>query len=347
MGHFARLSFLDRYVLAIRRIEIDGRERRGHVERNLVLAREHGDGVRADLVCRVAVGRDAVGADNDEIDPPLLHQRAAHVVGDDRRLDAVTQELPRRQPGALQERPRLVGEHDDALAFLDRAADHAQRGTVAGRRERAGVAMRENARVRRHHLRAEGAHRATTRDVLVVNRHRLAVESILDLPDRFPRPGRGAERSLHPVDRPEQVHGGRPRSPHQLARLVELGGEFLGASGRAPAHAQGDAHRGRDADGRRSADDHRPDRARDFGRRLAADVDFLCRKLALVDHHHRVGLSRDRGEHRSIVQGSVQRSAFRVQRSFCSRFWVPGSRFRVLGSWREAPNEPCTLNLEP
>jgi hypothetical protein len=42
-----------------------------------VLAREHGDAVGADLVRGVAVGGDAIGADDHEIDLALAHQRAA------------------------------------------------------------------------------------------------------------------------------------------------------------------------------------------------------------------------------------------------------------------------------
>ena len=105
-------------MIAVGRRQIDGRERRGDVERNLVLAREHRHGVGADLVRGVAVGGDAIGADDDEIDLARAHQRSGHAFGNDRRVDAVTHELPRRQPRALQERPRLVGEDRDLLALL-------------------------------------------------------------------------------------------------------------------------------------------------------------------------------------------------------------------------------------
>ena len=73
----------------------------------------------------------------------------------------------------------------DVLARLDRAADDAERRAVAGRRQRAGVAVRQDARVGRHDRGAERAHRAAARDVLVVNRLRFAVEPVLDLLDRL------------------------------------------------------------------------------------------------------------------------------------------------------------------
>jgi hypothetical protein len=66
MRDLALIALLDRNVLAVRRRQIDRRDRRRDVERHLVLVREHGHGVGADLVRGVAVGRDAVGADDDE-----------------------------------------------------------------------------------------------------------------------------------------------------------------------------------------------------------------------------------------------------------------------------------------
>ena len=109
----AIVALLDRNPAAVRRVQIDGGERRGDVERNAVLLGQHGDAVGADLVGDVAVGGDAIGADDDQIDLTEPHHRAGHVVGDDRRVDAVPDELPRGQPRALQKRPRLVGEHGD------------------------------------------------------------------------------------------------------------------------------------------------------------------------------------------------------------------------------------------
>ena len=148
--------------------------------------RQHRDRVGADLVRDVAVRGDAVGADDHQsIWPRRMRRR--HVVGDDGGLDAVAHQLPGGQPRALQERPRLVGEHRDPLALLDRRADHAERGAVAGGRERAGVAVREDAR-------ASGTSAAPCApiarqlcDVLVVDRAAPRVEPRRDLVDRRAR----------------------------------------------------------------------------------------------------------------------------------------------------------------
>ena len=54
--------------------EIESRNRRGHVKRNLILARQHGDSVRADFVGGVAIARDAVGAHHDGADSPVFRK---------------------------------------------------------------------------------------------------------------------------------------------------------------------------------------------------------------------------------------------------------------------------------
>ena len=125
--------------------EVDRRGGRRDVERDAVVPREHREPVRADLVRDVAVRGDAVRADDDEVDRAARHQRRGRDVGDERRVDAESVELPRGEPRALQHRSRLVDPDVHALAALDRAADDAERGAVADARERARVAVREDA----------------------------------------------------------------------------------------------------------------------------------------------------------------------------------------------------------
>ncbi len=97
--------------VAVGRGEIDRRERRGDVERHVVRVRHHRHRVRADLVGDVAVRRDPVGADDDEVDVALAHERPGHALGDHGRRHVVAHQLPRREARALKERARLVGEH--------------------------------------------------------------------------------------------------------------------------------------------------------------------------------------------------------------------------------------------
>ncbi len=208
------------------------RERRGDVERDLVLVREDGHGVGADLVGSVAVGGDAIGADDDEIDVPGAHQRSGHALGDDRGVDAVAHQLPGGQPRALEKRSRLVGDDGNLLALLDGCANDAERRSVAGGRERAGVAVRQHPRAVRDDGGAEASHRAAAGDVLVVNRACLALETKGELVGRLPRLRTVGERLLHAIDRPEQVDSGRPRRRHHVADLLQLDGVLARAFGR-------------------------------------------------------------------------------------------------------------------
>ncbi len=187
------------------------------------------------------------------------------------------------------------------LPLLGGGANHAERGAVAGRRQRAGVAVRQDPRVLRHDVGAEPAHRPAALDVFVVNRVGLPLERRLELLDRLAGLDAGGEGPLHPRDRPEQIHGRRPRRRHQIAQLVELDGELFRALRLALRMPERDAHRRRDANRRRAANHHRLDRARDFGGGLAVNVDFLARQLALIDHHDRVGLPFNRRQHQTII----------------------------------------------
>src|SRR5690606_21160609 len=102
-------------------------------------------GVGADLVHHVAVGRDAVCPDHHDLDEPAFHRVGGHAVGDQRDRDAVLEKLPRGEAGALKEGPGLAGVDADLLSLLACGSDHAERGAVAYRGQRTGVAVREDA----------------------------------------------------------------------------------------------------------------------------------------------------------------------------------------------------------
>ena len=101
-------ALLDRDRGAVRRREVDRAGRRADVERDAVAGRQHGQRVGADLVRGVAVGRDPVRADEHDVDLAACHQVPGGHVGDQRVRDAGLGQLPGRQPGALEVRPRLV-----------------------------------------------------------------------------------------------------------------------------------------------------------------------------------------------------------------------------------------------
>ena len=186
----------------------------------------------------------------------------------------------------------------DDLALLGRGANHAERRAVAGRRQRAGVAVRENARVRpARRPRRSGpspcSSRRPRRESRCASRSSRAFSSSTDSPACTPAANDSFMRSIA-QNRFTAV--GRVAG-HQVAELVELDRELPVPCALLLLHAERDAHRRRHADRRRAANHHRLDRARDFGRGLAAHVDFLAGQLALIDHHDGVRLPLDRREH--------------------------------------------------
>jgi hypothetical protein len=180
VADLALIAFLDRNVRAVRRRDVDRRHGRRDVKRDVVLPREHGDRVGADLVRDISVRGDPIGAHDGEIDLAIAHERSGHAFGDDGGLDALAHELPGRQPCALQERARLVGEDRNPFSVLDRRAKHAKRGAIPRGGERAGVAVRQDTGAVRHDCRAVLAHGPAVRDVLVVNPPRLALQALAD-----------------------------------------------------------------------------------------------------------------------------------------------------------------------
>ena len=94
---------------------------------------------------------------------------------------------------ALQERTSLVGEDLRDLAAFGRRPNHTKGRAVASRRERARVAVRQDAGVFWHDFRAEPAHRAAALDIFIVNGSRFALQSGLQLVDRLPFSDAGAK----------------------------------------------------------------------------------------------------------------------------------------------------------
>ena len=231
-----RVAFLDRDSRAVGSVEVDGRAGRDDVERDVVVACEHCERVRTDLVGSVAVGRDAVGARDHTVDFARRHERGGCRVGDDGVRDARGLELPRRQAGALQERPRLV--HPDMLkqtAFPGREQG-ADGAAVAARRKTARVAMSECA--------SPGA---SSSAVCAAIRRQRSTSSAWKTSSVLVR-----RVVTHRVESPGEIDGSRPRRSQDTI----CGREILAVGCR-----EGNPVRGCDTDRRRSAHDHRLDRS--------------------------------------------------------------------------------------
>ena len=84
----------------------------------------------------------------------------------------------------------------------------------------------------------------------------------------------------HLLERPDEVHRRRARFGEHAVRGIQI----LAALG-----SERVAVRRGHADGRRSAHGERPDGFGDLGRRLAAELELLVRKPALVEQDDRAG----------------------------------------------------------
>ena len=197
----AALLDLDRGPVGRR--EVDRAGRRADVERDAVPRREDGQRVRADLVGGVAVGRDPVRPDEDDVDLAAGHQVPGGHVGEQRVRHAGLGQLPGRQPGALEVRPRLVDPDVERAAGVVGGLDDAERGPVLAAGERPGVAVGEDP------------------DGPVVGRRQ-------DRPARTSRAGRGRSSPRRRSGRPPRASRRRSRRRPRTARRARC-------SGRGPA----------------------------------------------------------------------------------------------------------------
>ena len=284
MRDLLRGALLDRNAGPILGGQVDCGYGRRYIERHLVFSREDRHSVGSDLVGDIAVGSNPVGTDHHDVDPSGLHQRADHSVRDHSGLDAFTDQFPCREPSALQKRTGLVCVHGHPLARFDCRADHPERRPEAPGGQRTRVAMGEHTPIVWQYRRAVPPQRPAIRHILVVNTCRLGVDRRLQFIGRLTSPHRRGEHALHPLNRPEQVDGGRSCRPQQVTRPIELRSQLRRARRRAAAQLEGHTHRRRDTDGRRTADHHGPDRLGHVPPGATSYIHLPRRQLSLVNH---------------------------------------------------------------
>ena len=185
-------------------------------------------------------------------------------------------ELPRGQPRALEQRPRLVDEHVPDEPLRPRLVQRAQRAPLAARRQPARVAVRQRAAPLGDQRGRVHAHPAAALDLLRV-----------ELPGPLGRVGRRA----HLPQGPGEVRRRGPRrfqaSRGRVEVLPTLGRERVPVSGGDP-------------DRRSARDRQRPDRIRHLGRGTADELDLLVRQSPLVEQDDAVALEAQdplRGQH--------------------------------------------------
>ena len=88
---------LDGNPAAVWRVEVYGRNGRCYVKGDPMFFRQHRNGVGADFVGDIAIGGDAICANDHGINFSQPHHCSGHVVGDERGRNAIFHQLPRCQ----------------------------------------------------------------------------------------------------------------------------------------------------------------------------------------------------------------------------------------------------------
>ncbi len=203
-----------------------------------------------------------------EVDLAARHQVPGGHVGEQRVRHARLGQLPGRQPGALQVRPRLVDPDVDRAAGVVGGLDDPEGGPVLAAGERPGVAVGQDVdrpvRERRQQLEPEPGQPAVIGRRLEDDRVGLGAHRVGDRPAVIGQVADLLVASHHALDRPAQVDRRRPGTDERLRRPTQgrpagvrhAGALLLGA------HRQADG--GDLADGRRAPHDHLADRVGDL-----------------------------------------------------------------------------------
>ncbi len=182
--------------------------------------RQNAQTVGANLVGRIAVGRDSIGAGENRVNSSLLHQETRHIIADNGHFDAGLPELPGRQAGPLHQRSRLIGIDVEALAFVVRLVQHGKGGPLAGGGQGPGVAVGQDGGALADEPFAVDPDPSAHLDILAVDGVRLVQNCRMQVSDAQRGPvGVLFRTASNPVEGPKQIDGGRPRSAEVVARL--------------------------------------------------------------------------------------------------------------------------------
>src|SRR5438128_2852716 len=223
-------------------------------------------------------------------------------------IDAALLQLPGREPGALQERPGLVGEDVKRAALLSRREEDGQRRAVIRRSQAARVAVGQHALPVGDQARADAADFAAHLAVFFRDGQRFLEKQTRQL-------RRGALFDERPhgffesIERPEEVHGRRPARAEIVGHLLELGRVGAAVAPDKLLHAEDDAHGGGDADGGSATNAQRPNRLPDLFDGAAIAVDDLRWQLRLIDEPDMAVGAADPGDGTWRIHGLVTKPA--------------------------------------
>ncbi len=281
VGDLASLTLLDGNGRAIGDRQVERARWGRDVEGNAMGTGQQGHAVGADLVGRVAIGRDPVGSDDDFLDLAFPHHLRGHVVADQGDRDSTPLQLPGGQPGSLKKRPCFVGEDAQVLSLLMGREYHGERCAIVRRGQAAGVAVGQDAFTRLDQASTMAADGAAHGAVLLGDRVGLG-EQPIEEGARIVRVGPRGD-GIHPVKSPEEVHRGGTAGA-QVGRGLAEGPANRGRLGETlrPC-AQHCTISRRHSDGRRPTDAQKLDGLPDRGHVMAVNLDEFGRQPGLVD----------------------------------------------------------------
>ena len=200
VGDFLGRTLFDLDVLSRGGGEVDGRTGCADIEGDAVVLGEDGDAGGADFVRRVAVGGDAVTADEDGVDPAVFHDGGCHVVADEGDVHACRTEFVCGKTCALQEGTRFVGVDFEVVAFFVPKVHDGGGRAVFGGGELACVAVGEESVAGLYEGERVLAYFFADVDVLLFDAESFIAKEAADFGDGFPLVV--SHDALHTVQRP-------------------------------------------------------------------------------------------------------------------------------------------------
>ena len=180
--------------------EVDGRTGCADIEGDAIVFGEDGDAGGADFVGDIAVGSDAVTANEDGVDPAVFHDGGCHVVTYQCDVHVGGAEFVGGEACALQEGTRFVGVDFEVVAFLVSEVHDGGGGTVFGGGELPCVAVGEESVAGLYEGERVLAYFFADVDVLLFDAESFIAQANADFGDGLPLVV--SHDALHTVQRP-------------------------------------------------------------------------------------------------------------------------------------------------
>ena len=143
VGDFLCRALFDVDIGASGGVHVDCGGGGADVERDAVVFGEDGDAGGTNFVGDVAVGGDAVAADEYGVDPAVFHDGGSHVVADECDVHSCGTEFIGSETCALQKGARFIGVDFEVVAFFVSEVHDGGCGAVFGGGKLSGVAVGE------------------------------------------------------------------------------------------------------------------------------------------------------------------------------------------------------------